>query len=138
MYDQVTDRTDRLEAILDQFHDDLTAVRKRNIEELLRRFDDDPLVQTVHLPDTSDIEGRCNGNAVRFTKTYRGSLEASLAAGERTVRSIRLAGHRVFYSGQLDPETMCISGDWQIRFPGLLGYFLQPMARGLFELYQKP
>ena len=137
MYDQVTDRSDRLDAILEKFRDDLTPGHKRRIEAVLRRYADEPLVHTSHLPDTSDIEGKCTSNLVRFTKTYRGAFEAALTAGEKTVRSITLARHQVFYSGQLDVGATCINGGWLIRYPGLLRCLLPPLSRGSFELYRK-
>ena len=92
---------------------------------------------STHLPDTSDIDGKITGSFVKFTKTYRGSYEVDWKIRDRVVASAKRPRHKVHYSGHLDPEKMVIAGEWVIRRRGLLSWFLPPLNRGSFELYNK-
>jgi hypothetical protein len=137
MYDQITDISDSLERILEAHQEDMTQGRRRKLERVIKQFGTDSVVVASRLPDTSDLEGRITGSLVEFTKTYRGSNDVTWIVKGKEIAGLQRRRHRVYYSGHLDRESKCISGEWSIRLRGLLGRFLPPLSRGGFELYWK-
>ena len=136
MYDQITDRSDYLDSLLEVYGNDVPIEVKHSLTTIIRQFGTETVL-TSRLPDRSDIQGRITGCQVQFTKSYRGATEYTWTVGEEQVGSSRQKGHQVHYSGQLDRDRMCITGKWIIRQMGLLGRFLPPLAWGSFELYKK-
>ncbi len=137
MYDQVTDRSEILDRVLEIVRDDTSAGNRRKMENAISQFGREAVVRNSRLPDTSDIRGTLKGTLVEFTKTYRGSYVVNWVAKGREIGTFQRTGHFVQYSGQLNREAMCIEGKWVIRKPGLLGRFLSPQDWGSFELYKK-
>ena len=137
MYDQITDRSELLDTIIQAHRDDLSPGRILQLEAAIRRFGDGAVTVHSRLPHTSDIEGTVAGGLVEFRKTYRGALEVEWSVGGRGIGSARREGHEVRYSGHLDREKGIIAGAWAIPRRGLLGRFLPPEGRGTFELYRK-
>jgi hypothetical protein len=136
MYDQITDRSNYLDSLLDICGSDLAYDVRWGFETMIRRFGSETVISS-RLPDTSDIQGMIAGDRVEFTKTYRGTLEINVAIREHEVRSSRRVGHKVHYQGRLDDGQGCISGRWIIRYRGFLGRILPPQDWGSFELYRK-
>jgi hypothetical protein len=137
MYDQITDRSRLLDTILERYGQEMTQRNKRRLEASVNQFGAGNIIVNSRLPDTSDIAGRISGNQVSFTKTYRGVYSTLWTVGGRQVGYGHRRRHRVYYSGHVDPEQMCIAGEWIIRQRSLFGRFLPPDARGRFELYRK-
>jgi hypothetical protein len=137
MYDQITERSDFLEQRVALHQKDMTAAKKRKLENWIERFGEETVVIASRLPDTSDLNGRILGSSVRFTKTYRGSIDWTWSAMGQEIASVKWRRHTVLYSGQLHRDSKCIEGEWIIRERGLLGRFLSPQAPGNFELYKK-
>lgn len=136
MYDQITDRSELLDTLVEANRDDLPPGKRLQLEASIRRFGEGAVLVNSHLPETSDIEGKVADGLVEFTKAYRGAVEVEWSVGGRRVGSGARKGHRVHYAGRLDGEG-CFAGEWTIRRRGLLGRFLPPEARGGFELYRK-
>jgi hypothetical protein len=137
MYDQVTERSELLDTLLDRFREDLTPRARVTIEAGIALLGTREIEVRTHLPDAADIDGVVDGDRIRFTKTYRGSYEAAWWVADRLVGAVERRRHRVQYSGQLDRERGMIVGQWTIRKPGPLGWLLPPEGRGAFELYRK-
>jgi hypothetical protein len=136
MYDQITERSDYLDKLVEIDREDTTHEDRHRLQQTIGRFGAET-VWNYRLPDTSDIQGKVKGSQVRFTKTYRGTVEFTVTVGEEQVSTFRRDGHRVQYSGRLDRDRMCIVGQWVIRHRGLFGWVLPPAAWGNFELYKK-
>ncbi|MGP0064665.1 MAG: hypothetical protein ACLQGP_13840 [Isosphaeraceae bacterium] len=136
MYDQITERSDNLDNLVEIVREDKTPEDRRRLQQAIGRLGAGT-VWNYRLPDTSDIQGKIKGSQVRFTKTYRGTVEFFVTVGEEPVRTFRRDRHQVQYSGQLDRDRMCIVGRWVIRNRGLFGWALPPAAWGMFELYKK-
>jgi hypothetical protein len=136
MYDQITDRSDYLDSLLDICGRDIPSEARRSLETTIRRFGAET-IRNSRLPDTSDIRGKIAGTRVEFTKTYRGAQEVTYTVREHEVSSFRRENHNVDYSGHLDREQMCIAGRWVIRYRRFLGWILPPNAWRSFELYMK-
>lgn len=138
MYDQITDREDLLEQLIELHQDKIDAWNQRRLDQVIEQFGSGIIMVNSHLPETSDIDGTIAGNVVRFTKCYRGSHTISWTVRGEPIRSVTREEHKVCYAGHLDRERNCITGEWVIRFRGFLGQFLPPIARGPFELYGTP
>jgi len=136
MYDQITDRLEYLDSLLEVYGDEIAIEVKHSLTTMIKQFGTETVLNS-RLPDTSDIQGKFTGNHVRFTKSYRGATEFTWTVQEQAVAAFRQDGHQVQYSGQLDRDRMCITGRWIIRQKGLFGRFLPPQAWGSFELYKK-
>ncbi len=136
MYDQITERSNYLDSLVELFTEDIPHRNRRKCEQVISHFGTET-VQHSRLPDTSDIQGRITGRQVQFTKTYRGAYEVKLTVGKDQIGSFRRDWHQVQYSGAFDRDRMCITGTWTIRQWGLLRWLLPPQARGSFELYRK-
>jgi len=136
MYDQITDRSNYLDSLLDICGRDISSEARWGLVTMIRRFGTET-IRNSRLPDTSDIQGRIAGDRVEFTKAYRGAMEITCTVGEHEVSSFRREGHKVQYLGRLDLERRCIAGRWVIRYPGFLGWILPPQSWGSFELYKK-
>lgn len=137
MYDQIPDRSQPLDRILEIVRDDLSPLKRWNVEATIRRFGTGAVVVSSTLPETSDLVGTVRGDQVAFTKTYRGTCQSQVTVGGRVLRTLWRDRHRVHYAGRLDREKGCLAGEWIIRRRGLLGRFLPPESRGTFELYRK-
>lgn len=137
MYDQITDRSNFLEELLEFRREDISPLSQLKMEEMIRQHGTGTVVVSSRLPDTSDIDGKISGDLVEFTKVYRGSMGFNWSVSGKEIASVERKRHKVHYSGHIDREKGFIAGEWTIRRPGLLSRFLPPTARGTFELYQK-
>jgi hypothetical protein len=137
MYDQITDRSEFLETMVEIVREEISPVRRIQLEKVIQRFGSGTVEVESRLPETSDIDGKVDGHLVTFTKAYRGSMEIHWKAHGKPLGSVTRENHKVHYAGQLDLEKGCIVGEWIIRRRGWLGRFLPPEARGGFELYRK-
>ena len=111
MYDQITDREELLDTLVEADRDDLSPGRRLRLEASIRRFGEGAVVVNSRLPESSDIEGKVADGVVEFTKSYRGALEVEWSVGGRQIGSGRRRGHKVRYSGRLDREAWCIAGE---------------------------
>ena len=136
MYDQITERSDDFVEFVKLIDKSITNESRRRLEAMISHFGP-ASVRNSRLPDTSDLEGTVRGTQVEFTKVYRGAWEVTWTVEGNPVASARREGHTVRYSGQLDPDGVCIAGKWTISQRGLFGWFLPPEAWGFFELYRK-
>jgi hypothetical protein len=137
MYDQITDRSNFLEELLEVTRADISPSNRSRLERVISQFGTEAVVVNSRLPDTADLDGTIAGNRVEFTKSYRGSFTYNWVVGQQEIVSGERHGHKVYYSGHLDPEKGLIAGEWTIRRPGLLGRLLPPRDWGTFELYHK-
>jgi hypothetical protein len=137
MFDQITDRSQYLDTLLKVCGDDISAHVRQNWVSVIKSFGTE-VIRSSRLPETSSINGKIVGREVTFTKAYRGPYDISWSVGECEIGSKRLHGHKVHYKGHVDPERMCLTGEWTIRHPGLLSWVFPPRAWGTFELYKKP
>ncbi|HEU5117577.1 MAG TPA: hypothetical protein VFT74_13110 [Isosphaeraceae bacterium] len=137
MYDQITDRSEFLDSILEAYGEQISDVERRRIERLVHRFQEHRVEYISHLPEASKIEGRVLGERVDFLKTYQGAHEVRVLVDGKENRSWRWPQHKVLYAGRLDVERSCLEGRWTIRRPGFFGRLLAPMNWGSFELYRK-
>lgn len=137
MYDQITDRSELLDTLVEAHRADIPLGKRLRLEAIIRRFGSGSIVVDSRLPETSDIEGTVGGDLVTFTKSYRGAVEFHWSVEGKEVGTVAREEHKVHYSGRLDREHMCLTGEWVIRRRGWLGRFLPPEGRGTFELYRK-
>src|SRR4051794_38210923 len=75
MYDQITDRSELLDRLLEICREGIPAWRSRRLEAIIERLGTGTVVVCSRLPEASDIEGTVAGNHVEFIKAYRGSFE---------------------------------------------------------------
>jgi hypothetical protein len=137
MYDQVTDRTELLHAMVESYGERIAEHQRRKIEALIDHFGDRNVEFRSHLPESSDLAGSVRGDRVAFVKSYRGDYEIRVLVEGRENRTVTFPDHKVHYSGRLDRERGTIEGEWIIRWPGPLGRLLPPRNRGTFSLYRK-
>lgn len=137
MYDQITSRENTLERAVELFSEDISPEHKRRVEAVVAQFGEGAVTVNSRLPETSDIDGRVAGNAVRFAKVYRGDHTTTWTVNGNETRTLTRERHTVHYAGRLDRERKCIVGQWLIRIPGWIGWVLPPTASGTFELYRK-
>ncbi len=137
MYDQITDRSNFLEELLEWGREDLSSFHRLRIERTISQLGTGTVVVNSRLPDTSDLDGKITGDRVEFAKTYRGSWEFNWSVGGIELGSKERKRHQVHYCGHIDREKGFIAGEWTIWRPGLLGRILPAQGRGTFELYQK-
>ncbi len=137
MYDYYPNGSDYLKRFLEGNYETITQGTIRSLERVIKRFGTETFVVAAELTDTSDLEGRFTGSLVEFTKAYRGSIDLNWIVKGKKVAALQRRRDRVYYSGQLDRESMCIRGEWLIRIRGQLGRFLPPLSRGNFELHRK-
>jgi hypothetical protein len=72
-----------------------------------------PIRWVSRLPAESVLEGRCDGQAVSFVKSYQGTSFGGYKLGEQFV-GVQKAGHAVHYEGRLSPDGSVIEGRWWI------------------------
>jgi hypothetical protein len=137
MYDQITDRSELLDSIIEVHREAMSPCYRLRVERMIQQFGDGVVVVDSRLPETSDIDGKLNGGRVTFTKSYRGAMEVRWRAGGKELGSVTRNDHKVEYAGLLDREKGFVLGEWIIRRRGWLGRFLPPEGRGSFELYRK-
>jgi hypothetical protein len=141
MYDQITDRSDTLEQLLETRGPDMCLTKRLRLQGIVDRLGTASITVATTLPDTSDIVGKIHGDEVRFTKTYRGAtLYSSTVAGyERATTTVErvVDGHSVDYAGLLDRELRVISGRWIIWKKRLISRIFRLKEWGTFELYMK-
>jgi hypothetical protein len=139
MYDQITEWSDSLNGVLDRYSQDIDPLSKWAVKAAYSPQQIESIEVSWRLPDTSDIEGKIQGDQITFTKIYRGSAvhkhKNTMDGSE--VGSLERRRHTVYYSGQLEGEKGCIVGEWVIKWRGVIGQLLPPKARGTFELYRK-
>jgi hypothetical protein len=73
MYDQITDHSDTLERILEIRRDEIRLVERAWLQAIVNHLGARSMIVTTRLPDTSDIRGKIQGDALQFTKVYRGT-----------------------------------------------------------------
>ena len=63
MYDQITERSDYLDSLLEVCGDEIAIGVKHSLTTMIRQFGTET-VRIDRLPDTSDIKGKITGNHV--------------------------------------------------------------------------
>ena len=84
MYDQITDRSDYFDDIVEVIGKDIAQETRRRMQQMIRRFGTET-VRNARLPDTSDMLGKIKGSQVQFAKTYRGTMEVTWTVQEQPV-----------------------------------------------------
>ena len=137
MYDQITDRSELLDTIVEAHRDDLSPGNRLRLEAAIRRFGDGAVMVNSRLPETSHIEGTVAGGLVEFTKAYRGALEVEWSVDGRGVGSARGRGTRSTIPAAWTGRGGASSADGRSRGGACSAGSSRPRARGTFELYKK-